>query len=110
MHCNTSRAEYDRTLRQYMIGEFVFDVGMSTALGPQSLECLAGTVGGHLAIGPQHKLLSRDGLILVEILAAAILESGRVAGHAGGQSGQRQRPGHDGPDTRYRVFRSPRLL
>jgi hypothetical protein len=26
MHCNTGRAEYDRTVRQFMIGEFVFDV------------------------------------------------------------------------------------
>ena len=27
MHCNTSRAEYDVASRQFMIGEFVFDVG-----------------------------------------------------------------------------------
>ena len=26
MHYDTGRAEYDRTLRQFMIGEFVFDV------------------------------------------------------------------------------------
>jgi predicted transposase YbfD/YdcC len=27
MHCNTSRAEYDGASQQFMIGEFVFDVG-----------------------------------------------------------------------------------
>jgi hypothetical protein len=27
MYCNTSRAEYDAALKQFMIGEYVFDVG-----------------------------------------------------------------------------------